>query len=98
VIQPIEIYKNKAIFYSLGNFLFDQIFSFEVRHGLGVKITLAPNGIGYELIPTQMKNFQVVPPDEAAKILILQNLSAKSVASDGIKAQISSGKFTLSEN
>ncbi|MFZ3100573.1 MAG: CapA family protein [Minisyncoccales bacterium] len=98
VIQPVEIYKNKAIFYSLGNFLFDQIFSFEVRHGLGVKITFASNKIEYEMIPTQMKNFQVVPPDEAAKTLILQNLSAKSVASDGIKAQISSGKFTLPDN
>lgn len=98
VIQPVEIYKNKAIFYSLGNFLFDQIFSFEVRHGLGVKITFASNKIEYEMIPTQMKNFQVVPPDEAAKTLILQNLSAKSVASDDIKSQISSGKFTLFDN
>jgi len=98
VIQPIEVYNNKPIFYSLGNFLFDQIFSFEVRHGLGVKITFASNKIEYEMIPTQMKNFQVVPPDEAAKTLILQNLSTKSVASDDIKAQISSGKFTLSDN
>jgi poly-gamma-glutamate synthesis protein (capsule biosynthesis protein) len=98
VIQPVEIYKNKAIFYSLGNFLFDQIFSFEVRHGLGVKITFASNKIEYEMISTQMKNFQVVPPDEAAKTMILQNLSAKSVASDDIKSQISSGKFTLSDN
>ena len=98
VIQPIEVYNNKPIFYSLGNFLFDQIFSFDVRHGLGVKIIFASNEIEYELIPTQMKNFQVILPDEAAKTLILQNLSAKSVASDDIKAQISSGKFTLSDN
>jgi len=69
-----------------------------VRHGLGVKIIFASNEIEYELIPTQMKNFQVILPDEAAKTLILQNLSAKSVASDDIKAQISSGKFTLSDN
>jgi len=65
---------------------------------LGVKITFASNKIEYEMIPTQMKNFQVVPPDEAAKTLILQNLSAKSVASDDIKSQISSGKFTLFDN
>lgn len=98
VIQPIEIYQNKAIFYSLGNFLFDQVFSFEVRHGLGVKIILAPDKVEYELIPTQMKNFQVVLPDEATKTLILQNLSAKSLAPDDITSQISSGKFTLDKD
>ena len=27
VVQLVEIYKNKAIFYSLGNFIFDQNFS-----------------------------------------------------------------------
>lgn len=95
VIQPIEIYRGKPIFYSLGNFLFDQIFSFEVRHGLGVKIVLATNEVEYELVPTQMKNFQVVLPDEATKTLILQNLSTKSLAPDDIKLQISSAKFTL---
>lgn len=98
VIQPIEIYKNKTIFYSLGNFLFDQIFSFEVRHGLGVKIILATDEVEYELISTQMKNFQVVLPDEATKNLILQNLSEKSLAPDDIKLQISSAKFTLDKD
>lgn len=95
VIQPIEIYENKPIFYSLGNFLFDQIFSFEVRHGLGVKITLGENKIEYELIPTAMKNFQTNLADEASKTLILQTLSQKSIAADDILSQIAAGKFTL---
>ena len=94
-IQPIEIYQNKPIFYSLGNFLFDQIFSFEVRHGLGVKITLGENKIEYELIPTAMKNFQVNLADDAAKQSILQTLSSKSIAADDILSQIAAGKFTL---
>jgi len=36
VIVPMEIYKDKRIYYSLGNFIFDQYFSEDVRNGLGV--------------------------------------------------------------
>ncbi len=40
VIQNYEIYKQKPIFYSLGNFIFDQYFSPETQEGLAVSITL----------------------------------------------------------
>lgn len=36
VIEPIEMYKDKVIFYSLGNFVFDQYFSPETMTGLAV--------------------------------------------------------------
>jgi hypothetical protein len=36
VIEPMEIYNGKRIYYSLGNFIFDQYFSEYVRNGLGV--------------------------------------------------------------
>lgn len=39
-IQTIEEYKSKYIFYSLGNFIFDQSWSQETREGLALKITL----------------------------------------------------------
>lgn len=38
VVQEIEVYKNKLIFYSLGNFIFDQYFSKETQEGLAVEI------------------------------------------------------------
>ena len=38
VIQDIEIYKNVPIFYSLGNFIFDQYFSTDVQEGLFVTL------------------------------------------------------------
>lgn len=38
VIQPVEYYNNGVIFYSLGNFVFDQFFSDDVRTGLVAKI------------------------------------------------------------
>lgn len=42
VIQPMETYKGKRIYYSLGNFVFDQYFSEDVRKGLGVKLIINP--------------------------------------------------------
>ncbi|MDD4358247.1 MAG: CapA family protein [Candidatus Pacebacteria bacterium] len=40
VIQNIEKYKNKLIFYSLGNFIFDQYFSKETQQGLMINLDL----------------------------------------------------------
>jgi poly-gamma-glutamate synthesis protein (capsule biosynthesis protein) len=39
-VQTTEQYKGKYIFYSLGNFIFDQMFSQDTREGLTLKITL----------------------------------------------------------
>ena len=40
VIQPMEEYKGKRIYYSLGNFIFDQYFDNDVRNGLGVIVKI----------------------------------------------------------
>ena len=40
VIQDSEIYKGKKIYYSLGNFVFDQYFQKEVKEGLLVEVTI----------------------------------------------------------
>jgi len=37
VVQEHEVYKGKAIFYSLGNFMFDQNFFWGTTHGLAVR-------------------------------------------------------------
>lgn len=42
VIQPMEEYSGKRIYYSLGNFVFDQYFSEDVRNGLGVIVKINP--------------------------------------------------------
>jgi len=43
VIQSIENYNSKKIYYSLGNFIFDQYFEENVRNGLGVVLKINPN-------------------------------------------------------
>lgn len=49
VIQEHEIYSDKHIYYSLGNFVFDQYWTSEVRTGLGVELALQ----GKEILLTE---------------------------------------------
>jgi poly-gamma-glutamate synthesis protein (capsule biosynthesis protein) len=44
VTQEIETYKEKPIYYSLGNFIFDQYWNESVRTGGGVEATLSRRG------------------------------------------------------
>ncbi|MGQ9617890.1 MAG: CapA family protein [Candidatus Aminicenantia bacterium] len=51
VVQEIEIFNKKLIFYSLGNFIFDQYFSEETQKGLIVGLEKYPEKIRYWLFP-----------------------------------------------
>jgi len=58
IVQGIEIYspsgeagKNKPIFYSLGNFVFDQYFSAETQKGLAVELLLEKSKLHFNLHP-----------------------------------------------
>ncbi|MCR4334842.1 MAG: CapA family protein [Patescibacteria group bacterium] len=62
VVEPVEEYKNKKIFYSLGNFIFDQDFSYNTTHGLAIRITIPVKdieGVTYDLIPFSVIKSQV---------------------------------------
>jgi poly-gamma-glutamate synthesis protein (capsule biosynthesis protein) len=57
VVQNVEDYKGKRIYYSLGNMVFDQYFSAETMRGLLVSVTISPdNTMTYSEIPIRMKN------------------------------------------
>jgi len=51
VVEDIELYNGKLIFYSLGNFIFDQYFSQDVQEGLIVDYTVQNNMRVFTLIP-----------------------------------------------
>lgn len=56
VWQQTEIYKNKPIFYSFGNFIFDQSWSYETSHSQIARLTLSKNMvISQELFPIEIK-------------------------------------------
>ncbi len=59
VVQPYELYKEKPIFYSLGNFVFDQDFSYNTRRGLAVYLELDQNAQNFTLIPVDIERAEV---------------------------------------
>jgi poly-gamma-glutamate synthesis protein (capsule biosynthesis protein) len=52
VAEPMEEYKGKRIYYSLGNFVFDQYFDENVRNGMGVvvRVNLETKQLNFEEI------------------------------------------------
>ena len=51
VVQDYEVYKGKAVFYSLGNFMFDQNFSWNTMHGLAVRADFYEDKTDFTLTP-----------------------------------------------
>src|SRR5205807_509239 len=51
VVQPHEVYKGRAIFYSLGNFIFDQGFSYGTTHALALEADFSQNQTVFTLMP-----------------------------------------------
>lgn len=63
VVQEHEYYQGKPIYYSLGNFIFDQYFSEEVQKGLALDIVFQEGGeIFIEEIPFQINKGQPFLP------------------------------------
>lgn len=99
VVQPLEIYKNKAIFYSLGNFVFDQYFSEDVKSILGVGVLLEDDKISFSLIPLYMQNTeQLRLMSGEKKQKFLQSLTERSKISNVQKEGIKNGLLSLPYN
>ena len=79
VVQEIENYNGKLIFYSLGNFIFDQYFSEDTQEGLMVKLSIFPDKIVYNLIPikSELSQPQVMEQEEAK--IFLEKLGIDSI-------------------
>lgn len=58
VTQTVERYKGKYIFYSLGNFVFDQMWSLETRRGLMIKAYFNRGGVSkIDLLPMLIEDY-----------------------------------------
>lgn len=53
VVQDIQVYEGVPVFYSLGNFIFDQYWNAEVRGGLALDVSSHEGSMEVELIPLQ---------------------------------------------
>lgn len=59
VVQENEEYKGKRIFYSLGNFVFDQDFSYDTKHGIAVGVDFVNDKADFEIIPITIEEGRV---------------------------------------
>lgn len=67
VLQPIEIYKDKVIAYSLGNLVFDQAPSGSKTEGALLKVDIDGVTQNFEILPIQIENyFQPVIAEDAS--------------------------------
>jgi poly-gamma-glutamate synthesis protein (capsule biosynthesis protein) len=78
VVQEAELYKDRPIFYSLGNFIFDQYFSKETQEGLALTVSFLNNKMVIDLNPVSIKNSQPVLMAENDKGLFLKSLADRS--------------------
>lgn len=95
VIEPVEIYKGRAIFYSLGNFIFDQSFSRATSEGLAVHISLDGKEVSYDLIPFVIEKEQAAIMEEKRRGEILAELAAHSEVPESVRNGMLEGTFTL---
>lgn len=95
VVQDIERYKDGLIFYSLGNFIFDQYWNDDVSEGLMLELVVAGNDITFRLHPIETKTTRVKPrlimADE--KKVFLEDLSNRS--SSTLETGIRQGALAL---
>jgi poly-gamma-glutamate capsule biosynthesis protein CapA/YwtB (metallophosphatase superfamily) len=97
VVEPLEIYKGKAIFYSLGNFIFDQNFSYETTHGLAVLMEWNDTDIQYTLIPITILHEEVSFPDTNNRVQTLSALIDGNLPKDTALAILNTYSFSLSK-
>ncbi|MDP2651849.1 MAG: AmmeMemoRadiSam system protein B [bacterium] len=95
VVEPLEIYKGKAIFYSLGNFIFDQNFSYETTHGLAVSMEWGGEETRYTLIPITIQHEEVSFSDTVGSIKTLSALIDNNLPRDIKSAILNAYSFTL---
>lgn len=94
VVQTLEIYQGKPIFYSLGNFMFDQDFSWETMHGLGVKVSFSEEETHFTLIPTSVVYSRSGIAAGSDKAAILEALTGEGLSLE-IASGVRAGAFSL---
>jgi len=94
VVQEVEIYKGKPIFYSLGNFIFDQYWTEKVEEGLAVSLIVKEDRVDYEVVPVNGNHSQTRVLEGLEKTSALKELAEKSTISR--YSSILSGGFSVS--
>jgi poly-gamma-glutamate synthesis protein (capsule biosynthesis protein) len=96
VVQGLEIYQNKLIFYSLGNFIFDQYFSRDTQEELAVEVAYEAGGqvkiVLYPLISRQSQPSLMIGKE---KEKYLEKIAGWSKGDVKLLKQIKAGEIAV---
>lgn len=95
VVEPVEVYDGRAIFYSLGNFMFDQDFSPQTERGLALALVLEPHALQFTLIPTAIMRAEASLAQGAAREAVLNDCIGAETPADVAQSIRASASFTL---
>jgi AmmeMemoRadiSam system protein B len=97
VVQGMEIYKDKPIFYSLGNFIFDQYFSPDTQEEMGVGVSYNTSDKTYTLYLLPMTSIASQPQlmTDEIKQNFLQKYLDWSEVEEAYQNQILNAKISL---
>ncbi len=98
VVQTMEIYNGVPIFYSLGNFVFDQYWSLDTQEGLGIGAELFDNKIVLYLYPYKLPQSQPQFIEGDEKAAFLEKFISWGNYSDELAAQIRAAKVEIPIN
>lgn len=93
VVQGIEVYNGKPIFYSLGNFIFDQYWRKDLENGLLMRIAEDGRAYRYDLIPIHSKKSVPYVATSTKRDEILASVASQSDTS--LKESILSGSLEI---
>lgn len=101
VIEPIEIYNNKLILYSMGNFIFDQYFSAQTQEALLVSLDITKRDDDilsvYHFHPLQIDSTsRPALADDAHRSRILSDLAKNSSISQEQRNTLLNGSLLIS--
>lgn len=96
VVQDVEQYKDGLIFYSLGNFIFDQYFERAVQEGLWLDMSLHPESLRFTLRPVTSVGSPTVPRfmSGGERDRFLDDLADRSMSE--LREQIEQGSIAIS--
>lgn len=97
VVQGMEIYNNHPIFYSLGNFIFDQYFSTDTQEELAVNLKYQNKVWQIVLTPLSSNRSHISIMGEQAKKKFLQKFVSWSNLNEDFKSQALNGTITVKQ-
>ena len=95
VTQGMEIYKGKPIFYSLGNFIFDQYFSLETQESLAVGLNVSEASTTIFLFPLKSEKSAPRLMIELEKNIFLNKFISWSQVDTDLSEQIKNQRLDI---